>query len=237
MTSRVMLISPAMSAALREARFDDGCPLDPAGLRLAEAAAGSLPAADHVLLSPTVRCRETAEALGLGTLAVTDPDLAGLDVGRWRGATLAEVSAAEPEAVGRWLADPSSAPHGGESVSGLCERVAKWLETVADPSAGASGSGASGSSSSGSGSGSASGAGPGPRPGAGPGSGPGAGPGPGSVRVIAVVEPEIVRAGVVLALGAPESAFWRVDVPPLVATEFSGRAGRWNVRVGRALGE
>ncbi|MFD3605947.1 histidine phosphatase family protein, partial [Streptomyces sp. NPDC058656] len=140
MTSRVMLISPAMSAALREARFDDGCPVDPAGLRLAEAAAGSLPSADRVLVSPTVRCRESAEALGLDAHAVTEPDLAGLDVGRWRGATLAEVSTDEPEAVGRWLADPSSAPHGGESVSGLCERVAKWLETVADPGSGASAS-------------------------------------------------------------------------------------------------
>lgn len=208
MTSRVMLISPAMSATLREARFDDGCPLDPAGLRLAEAAAGSLPAADQVLVSPTVRCRETAAALGLDALAVTEPpELSGLDVGRWRGATLAEVSADEPEAVGRWLADPSSAPHGGESVAGLCERVAKWLETAADPSSGASGSGSTDGS------------------------------GAGSVRIIAVVEPEIVRAGVMRALGAPESAFWRVDVPPLVVTEFSGRAGRWNVRVGRALGE
>jgi hypothetical protein len=148
MTSRVMLISPAMSAALREARFDDGCSIDPAGLRLAEAAAGSLPAADQVLVSPTVRCRETAAALGLDPFAVAEPpgppgppELAGLDVGRWRGATLAEVSADEPEAVGRWLADPSSAPHGGESVTGLCERVAKWLEAVADPSSGASGSG------------------------------------------------------------------------------------------------
>ncbi|MCZ4513254.1 histidine phosphatase family protein [Streptomyces sp. ActVer] len=208
MTSRVMLISPAMSAALREARFDDGCPLDPAGLRLAEAATGSLSAADQVLVSPTVRCRETAAALGLDALAFTEPpELSGLDVGRWRGATLAEVSADEPEAVGRWLADPSSAPHGGESVAGLCERVAKWLETAADPSSGASGSGST------------------------------EGSGAGSVRIIAVVEPEIVRAGVVRALGAPESAFWRVDVPPLVVTEFSGRAGRWNVRVGRALGE
>jgi len=208
MTSRVMLISPAMSAALREARFDDGGSIDPAGLRLAEAAAGSLPAADQVLVSPTVRCRETAAALGLDALAVTEPpELSGLDVGRWRGATLAEVSADEPEAVGRWLAAPSSAPHGGESVTGLCERVAKWLEAVADPSFGASGSGST------------------------------EGSGAGSVRIIAVVEPEIVRAGVVRALGAPESAFWRVDVAPLVVTEFSGRAGRWNVRVGRALGE
>ncbi|NGO11397.1 hypothetical protein G5C60_28290, partial [Streptomyces sp. HC44] len=119
MTSRVMLISPAISAALREARFDDGCPVDAAGLRLAETAAGSLPAPDRALVSPGVRCRETAAALGLD--AAAESELAGLDVGRWRGATLAEVSADEPEAVARWLADPSYAPHGGESVRGADE--------------------------------------------------------------------------------------------------------------------
>ncbi|MEU8587629.1 histidine phosphatase family protein [Streptomyces sp. NPDC048664] len=55
-------------------------------------------------------------------------------------------------------------------------------------------------------------------------------------RTVAVVEPEVVRAVVVQVLGAPESAFWHVDVPPLAATEISGRSGRWNLRVGRVLG-
>lgn len=189
MTSRVMLISPAIGAALREARFDDDSALDAAGLRLARAAAGALPVADRCWVSPTARCRETAGALGLD--AVAAPELAGLDVGRWRGSTLAEVGAKEPEAVGRWLADPESAPHGGESVRKFCDRIALRLDAVAQL--------------------------------------------PG--RTVAVVEPEVVRAVVVRALGAPESGFWRVDVAPLTATEFSGRAGRWNVRVGRPLGD
>jgi broad specificity phosphatase PhoE len=55
-------------------------------------------------------------------------------------------------------------------------------------------------------------------------------------RLVAVVEPEIVRACAVRVLGAPERAFWRIDVPPLTATEFSGRSGRWNLRAGRPLG-
>ncbi|MFF4505123.1 histidine phosphatase family protein [Streptomyces sp. NPDC001401] len=187
MTSRVILISPAITAALREARFDDGCPLDASGLRQAQAAAGTLPAAEQVWVSPTVRCRETAGALGLD--AVDAPELAGLDAGRWRGATLAEVSGREPEALARWLSDPDAAPHGGESVAALCDRVAGWLETVAQT--------------------------------------------PG--RTVAVAEPEAVRAAVVRALGAPESAFWRADVPPLAAVELSGRSGRWNVRFGQPL--
>lgn len=129
MTSRITLISPAMNRSLREARFDDGCPLDASGTAHAESAAGSLPAADRVLVSPTVRCRETASGLGLA--AVEEPGLGGLDMGRWRGRTLDEVSAQEPDAVMRWLADPGSAPHGGESVRALCARAARWLDASA----------------------------------------------------------------------------------------------------------
>jgi broad specificity phosphatase PhoE len=183
-----MLISPAITAALREARFDDGCPLDASGLRLARSAAGTLPAADRTVASPTARCRETADALGLEAVAV--PELAGLDAGRWRGATLAEVSAREPEALAHWLADPTSAPHGGESVHALCDRVAVWLETTTEVTG----------------------------------------------RAVAVAEPEVIRAAAVRALGAPEAAFWRMDVPPLTAVHLSGRPGRWNVRLGLPLG-
>ncbi|WP_055530282.1 histidine phosphatase family protein [Streptomyces graminilatus] len=189
MTSRVMLISPAISAALREARFDDDCPLDASGLGLALAAAGTLPPVSRVWVSPTARCQETARALGLDADPVPGP--AGLDAGRWRGATLAEVTEREPEALAQWLTDPQSAPHGGESVRALCDRVAHWLDDTAAQVTG---------------------------------------------RSIAVVEPEVVRAVTVRALGAPESAFWRIDVRPLTATELSGRAGRWNLRVGARLG-
>ncbi|MEV0173615.1 histidine phosphatase family protein [Streptomyces sp. NPDC050803] len=189
MTSRVMLVSPAITAALREARFDDGCPLDASGLRLARAAAGALPAAERAWVSPTVRCRQTADALGVQALA--EPRLAPLDAGRWRGATLAEVGAREPAELARWLADPQAAPHGGESVRAVCDRVGGWLEATAEVSG----------------------------------------------RTVAVVEPEVVRAAVVRALGAPEAAFWRTDVPPLTVVELSGRSGRWNVRMGRPLEE
>ncbi|WP_225830442.1 histidine phosphatase family protein [Streptomyces sp. NK08204] len=188
MTSRVTLISPATTPSLRRARFDDGDSLDDGAAAQAAAAAGRLPAAGRVLVSPTVRCRETASALGLGASA--EPGPAGLDVGRWRGRTLEEVGAAEPEAVARWLADPGAAPHGGESVRDLCERVARWLETC----------------------------------------------GRADGRTVAVVEPEVVRAVVVNLLGAPGSSFWRIDVPPLTASEITGRSGRWNLRLGQALG-
>ncbi|MDF9816923.1 histidine phosphatase family protein [Streptomyces sp. SPB162] len=54
-------------------------------------------------------------------------------------------------------------------------------------------------------------------------------------RVLAVVEPAVVRAALVHALGLPPQAFWRLDVLPLTVTELTGRAGRWNLRCGRPL--
>ncbi|MEV2211714.1 histidine phosphatase family protein [Streptomyces sp. NPDC050997] len=130
MTARVTFVSPAMSSSLRQARFDDGGSIDAGGAERARAVAGSLPAAVRVVVSPTVRCRETAAALGLD--GAESAELAGLDVGRWRGLTLAEVGAGEPEAVARWLADPESAPHGGESVEDMCGRVTRWLAASQD---------------------------------------------------------------------------------------------------------
>ncbi|WP_053657558.1 histidine phosphatase family protein [Streptomyces sp. MMG1121] len=187
MTSRVTFVSPATSPSLRQARFYDGDSVDDGGAARAREAAGSLLAPARVVVSPSVRCRETAAALGFD--GVETAELGGLDVGRWRGRTLDEVGAAEPEAVGHWLTDPGWAAHGGESVRGVCERVGRWLESVQHTDG----------------------------------------------RTIAVVEPEVVRAAVTRVLGLPEAVFWRLDVAPLTATELSGRAGRWNLRLGRPL--
>ncbi|MFJ1730286.1 histidine phosphatase family protein [Streptomyces sp. NPDC088254] len=189
MTSRVTFVSPATSPSLRRARFYDGDSIDDSGAARAREAAGSLPVAARVVVSPSVRCRETATALGLD--GVETPELDGLDVGRWRGRTLEAVAAAEPEAVALWLTDPGSAPHGGESVRVLCGKVGRWLEEAAAVEG----------------------------------------------RVLAVVEPEVVRAAITQALDVPAAVFWRLDVPPLTVTELSGRAGRWNLRLGRPLGE
>ncbi|TLQ42363.1 histidine phosphatase family protein [Streptomyces marianii] len=52
-----------------------------------------------------------------------------------------------------------------------------------------------------------------------------------SGRVLAVVEPAVVRAAAVHALNAPPAALWRVDVPPLSLLTLTGRAGRWNLRL------
>ncbi|MEU8628747.1 histidine phosphatase family protein [Streptomyces sp. NPDC048669] len=131
MTVRVMLISPAMNAALREARFAGDAPLDGSGLRQAGAAADAVPATDRCLRGPSLRCAATADALGLR--AGVEHALRDWEMGRWSGARLAEVSADEPEGVAAWLADPSAAPHGGESLLELCARVGAWLDALDSP--------------------------------------------------------------------------------------------------------
>ncbi|MFC8536558.1 histidine phosphatase family protein [Streptomyces sp. NPDC057249] len=128
MTVRVMLISPAMNAALREARFAGDAALDASGVGTARLAAPHVPDADRAVHGPSERCARTADALGLRSTA--EPALRDWELGRWSGARLDEVSAREPEGVAAWLADPSAAPHGGESLLGLCARAGAWLDSL-----------------------------------------------------------------------------------------------------------
>ncbi|MER6696552.1 histidine phosphatase family protein [Streptomyces griseus] len=135
MTVRVMLISPAMNAALREARFDGDAPLDRSGRERARAAAGAVPDAGLALTGPSKRCRETTAALGLAARTRTEPALAGWDLARWAGRRLDDVAAAEPAQVAAWLGDPAAAPHGGESLHELVGRTGRWLDSLGGPDA------------------------------------------------------------------------------------------------------
>ncbi len=78
------------------------------------------------LAGPERRTRQTAELLGLQP--VLEPRLADLDCGEWRGTALPDVAPADLQT---WLTDPGQAPHGGESVVDLVDRVAGWLAGVA----------------------------------------------------------------------------------------------------------
>lgn len=49
-------------------------------------------------------------------------------------------------------------------------------------------------------------------------------------RAIAVTHPAVIRAAVIHALGAPPSAFWRIDVEPLSVTDLRRNGDRWTLR-------
>ena len=53
---------------------------------------------------------------------------AAMDVGRWAGRSLTETGVAEPEAFAAWISAAEAAPHGGESIVDLLDRIAPWLD-------------------------------------------------------------------------------------------------------------
>ncbi|WP_028801555.1 histidine phosphatase family protein [Streptomyces sp. 142MFCol3.1] len=127
---RVTFVAAARSSSLLAERFEDDRPLDQAGWdEVQRSAAGLVPLAASELryCSPTPRSRATGDALGYAPLVQLA--LRDCDMGRWRGFTLGEAMAREPDAVDAWLADPRSAPHGGESLLGFIQRVGGWLDT------------------------------------------------------------------------------------------------------------
>ena len=49
-------------------------------------------------------------------------------------------------------------------------------------------------------------------------------------RVIAITHPAIIRAAIVIVLGAPAASFWRIDVGPLTQAELRTDGRRWTLR-------
>jgi broad specificity phosphatase PhoE len=127
-TARLTLVSSASTAATNDAAFPADEPLDHRGLARATAARGRLTRIAQVQSSPALSCRQTCSALGLEVY--TESLLREWDLGRWRGRTLDEVAAVEPDAVHTWLTVPTAAPHGGETLVDLLARVATWLAGV-----------------------------------------------------------------------------------------------------------
>jgi broad specificity phosphatase PhoE len=130
MSVRVSLVAAARSSSPLAERFDDDRPLDQAGrneVQLAARALVPLGAAELRYCSPTSRSRAAGQALGFAPMA--QPALRDCDMGRWRGWTLSDVAAREPAAVNAWLADPRSAPHGGEPLLAFIARIGGWLDT------------------------------------------------------------------------------------------------------------
>ena len=140
MTKRVILV--------RHGDLGEGCrgryigrtdvPLSEDGKRQAAALAGEIGRLNgaHILCSPLLRTRETAEiALGAVGACSIDSDLREIDFGRWEGMGFAEIAAADPAAVERWAAlDEDFAFPGGESIGDFSKRIGAVAGRIAaDP--------------------------------------------------------------------------------------------------------
>jgi broad specificity phosphatase PhoE len=125
MTARLDLLAHGASAATRGARFPDDDSLEASAVGALETLRGRLRPYAQVLTSPARAARETAAALGFD--AEVEMALSDCDYGRWRGLASKDVAEREADEFAAWLGDPAAAPHGGESVAALIERVGAWL--------------------------------------------------------------------------------------------------------------
>jgi broad specificity phosphatase PhoE len=121
----------APTGATRSFAFPGDESIDARGRADAARLTDALPTHREVLSSPARRCRETAQAAGLGTPTV-DAAIAECDFGSWIGRSLHDVHEADPVAAGSWMTDPDARPHGGESLTVFSERVGTWLDAQAD---------------------------------------------------------------------------------------------------------
>lgn len=134
----------AASAAGRNLGRRTDPPLADAGVALAErlgdALVAELSELPHdelrLLTSPALRCRQTAEAIGLAVgvqerAVEVEPGLLEIDYGAWDGLTADECRARDPELRAAWEADPylTRCP-GGESGADVASRSAAVLEPV-----------------------------------------------------------------------------------------------------------
>lgn len=85
--------------------------------------AASVPATGPVLIGPELSVRHSAEILGV--TGPVDQGLASLNVGAWSGRTPEDIDPAE---LGEWFTDPSSSPHGGESVAAFITRIGAHVQ-------------------------------------------------------------------------------------------------------------
>ncbi|WP_137807866.1 histidine phosphatase family protein [Pseudomonas sp. G(2018)] len=126
--TRLTLICHARTIAQKLARFPTNEPLEMDW----QSATGSLSArfkgSPRLMCAPELRTRQTAKLFG--NTVETVEALRDCDFGRWSGVRINDLQKDEPEQLERWLADPASAPHGGESVTQVVERVAAWLATL-----------------------------------------------------------------------------------------------------------
>lgn len=123
--ARLTLISHAPTIATKRASFSLDEPLIEGEREKISAMGWTGPRAQHVWCGPEKRTQQTAEALGLrASLAI---ELSDIDYGSWRGKQIDDVQTDDPEGLSDWLTNPSSAPHGGESLVQLIARTGSWM--------------------------------------------------------------------------------------------------------------
>ena len=125
LATRLTLICHAVTPLQKQGRFpdDEAVAMDWQGAALT--LADRYKSNRRLLCAPEARTRQSAGLFGDD--AMVEGALRDGDLGRWKGQHIAQVEGGELSA---WLADSTSAPHGGESVGQVCERVGQWMKSL-----------------------------------------------------------------------------------------------------------
>lgn len=121
---RLTFVSHAMTDAMAAGRFPTDEALNSTGRQQVDNV-GDVGEVGRALCGPEMRAVQTAKLLGLQ--AEVEPQLADLDCGRWRGEVIGRIPPAD---LAVWLTEPARAPHGGESVVDIIDRVGTWMHSV-----------------------------------------------------------------------------------------------------------
>ncbi|MFY0728999.1 histidine phosphatase family protein [Pseudomonas sp. NFX15] len=126
--TRLTLICHARTVAQKLARFalDEPLEMDWQALRLSRC--NQFKGTPRLVCGPELRTRQTAGLFGSAPQIIDA--LKDCNFGRWNGEHIATLQKTEAQALQQWLEDPALAPHGGESLLQLGERVGAWLTTL-----------------------------------------------------------------------------------------------------------
>jgi broad specificity phosphatase PhoE len=123
--TRLTLLFRGATASNQQTRFSSDEPILGKELERATQLARALPAFEDVQHAPEISTAQTAAAFA--SKPTLCEALRDVDYGRWNGLAVADVA---PDDLQRWMSDPSTAPHGGESFEHVRERAAAWLDSL-----------------------------------------------------------------------------------------------------------
>lgn len=124
--ARLTLLCRGATLSNRKGGFDSEEAILPMDVTRAARIASHLGRFDTMFTAPEQSALETAAAFP--SEPRIEPALRDLFYGSWRTRTLDDIAQADPQALQAWLEDPDAAPHGGESLAGLFDRVSGWMD-------------------------------------------------------------------------------------------------------------
>jgi broad specificity phosphatase PhoE len=120
MAQRLLIVAHAATSATNALIFGDPGALLPGEIRRLRRRVASW------VRGPEEACQATAERLGGNAAPIHE--LRGCDFGAWTGKPLVDVAVDDPGGLEAWLHDPQAAPHDGESLAELINRVGQVLD-------------------------------------------------------------------------------------------------------------